>query len=150
IPPLALLGGCAQNRSIPGRMQVDDAVLICEETRSHWPDWVTEYVENSGVAIETCRAHVEEVQRGRMDPGRSPEKRALLTHQAEQGLLERIGANETASDTGDVVAQRETKSTMMPRRMETIVAGSLFYWGLSAVCVSELDVDTLHTMLAAF
>lgn len=150
IPPLALLGGCAQNRSIPGRMQVDDAVLICEETRSHWPDWVTEYVENSGVAIETCRAHVEEVQRVRMDPGLSPEKRALLTHQAEQGLLERIGANETASDTGDVVAQRETKSTMMPRRMETIVAGSLFYWGLSAVCVSELDVDTLHTMLAAF
>jgi len=150
VPPLALLGGCAQNRSIPGRLQVDDAVLLCDETRSHWPDWLAQHVEAQGIVIDTCRAHVEEVQRVRMDPGLSPEKRAMLTPKAEQGLLGRIGANEAASESGDVVAQRDTKSTMMPRRMETVVAGSLFYWGLSAVCVSELDVDTLHTMLAAF
>lgn len=150
VPPLALLGGCAQNRSIPGRLQVDDAVLICEETRAHWPAWVEEYVASSRISIDTCRAHVEEIQRVRMDPGLSPEKRALLTHAAEQGLLGRIGDNEAASESGDEIRQRDTKSTMMPRRMETIVAGSLFYWGLSATCVSDLDVDTLHTMLAAF
>ena len=150
IPPLALLGGCAQNRAIPGRLQVDDAVLLCEETRSHWPEWVTQYVAAQGFEVDTCRAHVEEVQRVRMDPGLSPEKRALLTVHAEQRLLGRIGANETASASGDEIGKRDTKSTMMPRRMETIVAGSLFYWGLSATCVSELDVDTLHTMLAAF
>ena len=39
---------------------------------------------------------------------------------------------------------------MLPRRYETIVAGSLFSWGLSCVCQSELDVDTLHTMVSAF
>lgn len=150
VPPLALLGGCAQNRAIPGRIQVDDAVLVCEESRAQWPAWVGEWISAQGCAVSSCRSHIEEVQRVRMDPVLSPEKRALLTTQAEQGALVRLTAHETASATGDVVAVERSKSSMMPRRMETVVAGSLFLWGLSATCVSDLDQDTLHTMVAAF
>lgn len=150
IPPLGLLGGCAQNRSIPGRLQVDDAVLLCEESRAHWPDWLRAWADAEHVAIESCRAHIEEVQRVRMDPTLNPAKRALLTHESEQGVLLRLGQSEAASASGDAVAARDSKSSMMPRRMETVVAGSLFYWGISATCVNDLDLDTLHTMLAAF
>src|SRR4030042_561542 len=37
LPHLALLGGCAQNRVIAGRMQVDSAILCCEEARPVLP-----------------------------------------------------------------------------------------------------------------
>lgn len=148
-PPLALLGGCAQNRSIPGRLFVDDAVLICDETRHLWSPWVAEYMASEGVATDTHRAHVEEVQRVRMDPALVPHHRALLTDGGD-AIVKRLGKSEKASAAKDAIAKDEAKSTMLPRRFETVVAGSLFTWGIQATCMTELDVDTLHMMIAAF
>ena len=150
VPPLALLGGCADNRVIPGRVQVDDAVLICDESAHQLPAWVTEYMRDHGGAIDTCRAHVVEEQRVRMDPTLDPGKRKLLTEGDQVGVNARLLASETASASGDAVGKQEAKSTMMPRRYETLAAGSLLYWGISATCYSELDVDTLHVMVASF
>lgn len=149
MPPLALLGGCAQNRSIPGRMQVDDALLICDETRHVLPAWVAEHLDASGQAIDSARTHVEEVQRVRMDPSLVPDKRALLTD-GGASVEKRLGKSETASSAGDALAKDDAKSTMLPRRFETVVAGSLFYWSLTATCLSDLDVGALNTMVAAF
>jgi len=146
-PPLALLGGCAQNRSIPGRLQVDDAILICEETSHLWSDWTRAFVAE--MSIDTHRAHVEEVQRVRMDPSLVPHHRALLTDGGD-AIVKRLGKSEKASAKKDAVEKDEAKSTMLPRRYETIVAGSLFMWGLECTCMSELDVDTLDAMCAAF
>lgn len=145
LPPLALLGGCAQNRSIPGRMQVDDAVLICEESRHVLPAWAFEHEPTP----DTCRAHVEEVQRVRMDPSLQPEKRALLTD-GGASVEKRMGKSEEASEKGDALAKDDAKSTMLPRRFETVVAGSHFYWAVQATCLSELDVGSLNTMVGAF
>lgn len=147
MPPLALLGGCAQNRSIPGRMQVSDAILICDETRHLWPAAVTEWMADQ--PTDTCRAHIEEVQRVRMDPSLVPDKRALLTD-GGAAIEKRLGGHERASEAKDALAKDDAKSTMLPRRFETVVAGSLFYWAVSAVCLSELDVGSLNTMIGAF
>ncbi|GAC1577387.1 MAG: hypothetical protein NVS3B20_08770 [Polyangiales bacterium] len=147
MPSLGLLGGCAQNRSIPGRMQVDDALLICEETRHLWPEWVTEWM--AAKTVDTCRAHIEEVQRVRMDPSLLPEKRALLTDGGAQ-VEKRLTASQDASDKGDAIAKQDAKSTMLPRRFETIAAGSLFTWGITCVCLSDLDVGALNTMVGGF
>ena len=147
MPPLALLGGCAQNRSIPGRMQVDDAVLICEETRHLWSPWIREQMAER--VTDTCRAHVEEVQRVRMDPSLTPDKRALLTDGGRE-IEKRLGAHERASEKNDALSKDDAKSTMLPRRFETVVAGSLFSWGVTAVCLSDLDVGALNTMVGAF
>lgn len=147
MPPLALLGGCAQNRSIPGRMQVDDAMLICDETRHLWPSWVESYMAER--MVDTCRAHVEEVQRVRMDPSLLPDKRLLLTD-GGAAIEKRLGAHERASEKNDAIAKDDAKSTMLPRRFETVVAGSLFTWGVTAVCMSDLDVGSLNTMVGAF
>lgn len=144
MPPLGLLGGCTQNRSIPGRMNVDDALLICEETRHLWPAWVTEYM--AARTVDTCRAHVEEVQRVRMDPSLTPEKRALLTD-GGQAIEKRLGKLQDATD---AIEKQDAKSTMLPRRYETVVAGSIFVWGLTCVCLSDLDVGALNTMVGAF
>lgn len=150
VPPLALLGGCAENRVIPGRVQVDDAVLICDESAHQLPVWVNDWMRDHGGTLETCRAHVVEEQRVRMDPTLDPGKRKLLASGDEVAVNARLLASETASANDDAVGKADAKSSMMPRRYETLAAGSLLYWGVSATCYSELDVDTLHVMVASF
>lgn len=149
LPSLALLGGCAGNRTIPGKLTCGSLVLVCEETLHLLPEWVHQYAATEKIAIDTQRAHVEEVQRVRMDPSLVPAKRALLT-EGERGRIEgRLLKSEAASEEGDHAGKDDAKSTMMPRRFETLVAGSLFFWRVSATCHSQLDVDTFHVMIAA-
>lgn len=142
-PPLALLGGCAQNRVIQGRLFVDDATLVCTEQADTLPEWVKEY---SGT-LESCRAHVEEVQRVRMDPSLDPGRRKLLTAEEAEQVERRLADSEKAIDQQDIDAAR---SSMMPRRHERIAQGSLFWWSVTATCYSELDADTFVVMCATF
>lgn len=145
-PPLVLLGGCCDSRVIPGRLFVEDAVLVCEEQRAYLPSWVA---ERSGT-LDTCRAHVEEQQRVRMDPLLSPEKRTLLTSGEQRAAIGQLTDGERAHEGDDAHGRDETKSTMLPRSFEVVVQGSQFSWAVTAQCVTDLDVDTLHMMLAAF
>lgn len=150
IPPLALLGGCAQNRSIPGRVAVDSARLVCQETAHLLPEWVVEWARTERGSLHSCRAHVEEEQRVRMDPRLDPGKRQLLAPGERLGIEDRLAASEKASEAGDVVAKDAAKSSMMPRRYEVVSSGSLFAWTVTATCYSPLDEDTLWAMLGTF
>jgi hypothetical protein len=145
-PSLGLLGGCANNRVIPGRTIVDDAMLICRETKHLMPDWVLEVAGE----LDTCRSHVEVEQRVRMDPMLDPAKQKLLSAGAQVKQLQKMAASEEAHDSDDAVLRDDTKSTMMPRTFETIARGSLLYWTVTVTCLSDIDVDTAHTMIAAF
>lgn len=149
-PPLGLLGGCVSNHVIPGKMTVEDMRLICDETAHALPDWVRVWLDEQGQKLDTQRAHIEEVQRVRMDPMLSPEKRGLLSAGAQARQLSKMTAREKASEDNDVVAKEDNKSTMMPRRFEAVVEGSLFFWRIEARCQSELEVDTLHSIVGAF
>lgn len=148
-PPLGLLGGCAQNRAIPGKVQVDAADLICEETAHRMPEWVMEYLRNQGAALQSCRGHIEEVQRVRMDPSLDPGKRKLLSD-GGVSVERRLLASEHGKEVGDAVLAESSKSSMLPRRHETVVAGSLFFWSVAATVHSELERDTFNTMIGAF
>lgn len=148
IPSLSLFGGCAGNRCIPGKIQVSDAVLVCEETMHLMPDWVKEHL--AGTSIDTHRSYVEEVQRVRMDPALVPAKRMLLSDGERAASENRLLVSEAARESDDAVAIEDSKSTMMPRRFETVVTGSLFHWTLSAVCHSALEVDTFHVAVSSF
>ena len=160
-PPLALLGGCAGNRCIPGRVNVGHADLICAEAAHLMPAWVVEAagghvcelngeccVRAEGLASQ--RAHVEVHQRVRMDPMLNPGKRRFLTDEARTAAEGRLLESEAASASGDALAIEESKSSMLPRTFEGIAAGSLFFWQITVTTHSDLDVDTFHTMLGAF
>lgn len=149
-PPLGLLGGCVNNRMVPGRMIVDEAILISEETLPLCPQWVSDWASSSGTSMSPIRAHVEEVTRVRMDPTLSPEKRRLLSATEVDAVNERLQLSESASDSNDAVAKLETKGSMMPRNFERLAAGSLLYWQVRANCYGELDFDTFHVMLSRF
>lgn len=150
VPPLRLLGGCCDNRVIPGTLEVGDAVLICEEYAHMLPPWIREWLGERGRELVSNREHIELVTRVRMDPTLSPAKQKLLNGAALKQLEARAVASEDAHESGDALAVAESKSSMMPRSFETVVQGSLFYWRLDARVFSELDADTLMTMIGAF
>lgn len=150
IPSLALLGGCAGNRIIPGRVQVDPALLVCEETKHLLPDWVNQFVADKYWEHKPARGHVEEVQRVRMDPTLDPGKRALMAPEARAIAERRMMDSEAASAADDVVAMDKAKSTMLPFRYERVAQGSLFFWSVQATCYTPLDTDTLMVMVGAF
>jgi hypothetical protein len=145
-PPLALLGGCSDSRVIPGRLFVEDAVLVCEEQRAYLPEWVIE----RSPPLDTCRAFVEEQTRVRMDPLLSPAKRALLATGEQIEAIGQLAAGEAAHESDDAVERSAAKSTMLPRSFETVVQGAQFSWCVTAQCMNDLDIDTLHMMLAGF
>lgn len=146
VPPMMLFGGCASNRVIPGRLVVEDALLICTETKHIVPEWVIDRVR----VFDSSRAHTELVQRVRMDPTLSPEKRLLLSSGAASDVENRLLQSEAAHDDDIAAAREATKSSMMPRSFERIAAGSLFSWAVQATTYSDLEVDLLHTTVAAF
>lgn len=148
-PHIALLGGCAQNRSVPGRLSVSAAELICEETAHRMPDWVIEYLREQKTALGGAREHVEEVQRVRMDASLDPGKVKLLSDGGVD-VRNRLLASEHGKETGDAVLAQDNKSSMMPRRFETLVAGSIFYWKVECDTFNALDRDTLTTMVGHF
>jgi hypothetical protein len=150
VPALALFGGCAGNRSIPGRLNVDDATLICEEYEPFLPAWVKEWLAAKGYHLNSCRAHLEEVQRVRGDALLDPGKRALLSDGARAIAEQRLLASAEAHDADDPAKAAASKSTMLPRRFERIAQGSFLIWGIEATCYSELDRDTFDTTMASF
>lgn len=153
VPSLKLLGGCTNSRVIPGQLTVDTALLVCVETAhvlERASPWVLDWIRQHGEVLESCRAHVGEEQRVRMDPVLVPEKRLLLAAGEQATIARRLGAAEGAHDAADAVGRQQAKSTMLPRRYEVVKRGSLFAWGFGCRCYSALDVDTLHVMAAAF
>lgn len=146
VPPLGLLGGCAGNRVIPGRLTVDDALLVCSESDGFVPEWVRDETPTR----DTARAHIETAQRVRMDSTLDPSKARLLGEGSAAKVKGRLRKSEEAAATGDAIATQDAKSSMMPRTFETVAAGSRFSWRVEARCISPLDVDTFHTMVAAF
>lgn len=149
VPQLQLLGGCTDNRVVPGATTVEAAQLICDETMHFMPDWVKGWLAEQGIGITTRRSYVENVQRVRMDPTLDPNKRKLLSGDATKWIEAKSEKAEEAHSTGDSTAIQEAKSSMMPRSFETLVQGSLFFWRTSALVHDDLDADTFLTMLGA-
>ena len=146
MPQLSWLGGCAQNRSLEGHCVVENATLICAETLHRMPAWVQESVGNT---VSSSREHIEEVQRVRMDASMSPAKMKLLGD-GGAGVQQRLVASERAKEVGDAGGAEDAKTSMMPRRYEVVVAGSLFFWRVEAETFNELDLDSFNTSIAAF
>lgn len=147
-PPLALLGGCADNRPIPGQVNVDEGNLLCSEMLHLTPPWVVKWATDNGERIESCRGAVEEVQRVRMDPTLVPEKVKLLSDAGKANVDGRLLKSEKAHEDADSKAKAESKSAMMPRTHERIVQGSLLWIGVEARTYTDLELDAFQFALA--
>jgi CRISPR type IV-associated protein Csf2 len=149
VPSLALFGGCAQNRIVPGRLFVEDALLICKETARYIQPWQLECAEQE-FPLDTFTSHVEEAQRVRMDVTLNPHMRQLMSGEAQIEVNKRLEAGEKASEAKDSIEKHEAKSTMMPRTFDRIATGSLFAWSCEAQVSTDLDRDVFLVAILAF
>jgi hypothetical protein len=150
IPTLPLFGGCANNRLIPGQLQVEDAYLICEETEHLWPAWVKPWLVEAGVQVNSLRTHVEVEMRVRNDAMNDPSKRRLLTGDERVDQQDRLIEREIAHEEDDAAAAEASKGTMMPRTTEVIVGGSLYVWSVTATLYDALQQDAFNVAVFAF
>ena len=153
LPLLPLLGGCTDNRIIPGKLTVSSAKLICEETWSklvRMSPWIVDAMKSHGEQVGCAAEHIDEEQRVRMDPTLVPAKRLLMSNDAQVHTNKRLTSSETAHTTNDAIEARDSKSTMMPRRYEVVKSGSLFHWSVTAIVHSALERDTFDLMIALF
>lgn len=153
MPALKLLGGCADNRVIPGTTTAESALLICDETRpllARTMPWVVTWLADHAETTSTSRLHVDEEQRVRMDPTLVPEKVSLLSESGQVAVNRRLAGSEVAHAADDAVDGERTKSSMLPRRYEVVKMGSLFSWGVEARCYSALDEDAFMVMVLGF
>lgn len=140
-PPLALLGGCTDNRPIPGQVIVDEGNLLCSEMLHITPPWTVEWADKNGERIDTCRSAIEETQRVRMDATLIPEKVKLLSDAAKANVGARLLTSEKAHEDADSKAKGESKSMMMPRTHERLVQGTLLWLGIEARTYTDLEFD---------
>jgi CRISPR type IV-associated protein Csf2 len=143
-PPLGLLGGCVGNRSVAGKLEVSDALLICKETMHRMPEWVLAHM--GAQDVESCAEHMESTMRVRMDPMLNPKHHDKLALPERASVEAKQKKREAAKDAKEV---DENKCTMMPRTFETVVAGSLFYWNLVAWVQTDLELDTLNVAVVS-
>lgn len=153
LPLLPLLGGCSDNRIVPGNVEVSRALIICDETLSHislQSPWITDALKALGETVGAAAMHVDEEQRVRMDPTLVPAKRLLMSGDAQVHTNKRLTASEKAHVEDDAIDARDSKSSMMPRRFEVVKTGTLFHWSVTARVYSPLERDTWNMMVGLF
>lgn len=152
VPPLAIFGGCSDNRVIPGKLFVEPATLICTETERFLPPWARAWLAGGdgrpAEILDESRRHVEIVQRVRMDPTLQPDLRALLTPDAAVAGTKRLAASERGHEEDTAPGEKE-KSAMMPRTFERVKQGSLWHWSCLCNLHSELEEDTFNVTIGA-
>lgn len=153
MPGLKLLGGCADNRMIPGTLIVSTGRLVCAENMPLFAEahpWVPEWVSKNGFAAVFAPDYVAEETRVRMDPMLVPERRLLLNEREQVHANARLAISERAHTEGDDALALAAKSTMMPRTCEVVKRGSVFHFYVEARTYSALDRDAFAVMVAGY
>lgn len=153
LPLLPLLGGCSDNRIVPGNVEVSRALVICSETLPKLmlaSPWLADALKSIGEKVGAAAMHVDEEQRVRMDPTLVPAKRQLMSADAQVHTNKRLSASEVAHTENDAIEADKSKSSMMPRLFEVVKTGTLFHWSVTARVYSPLERDTFNLMVGLF
>lgn len=146
VPSLAIFGGVA-GRIIPGKLQVGQLMLVCEESKHHVPEWISEKLEAEGAQLDPARSHVERAQNVRMDAMLSPAMRTLLLPDAQVEANARLLRADNAQAAEESTHEAD-KSKMLPYTFERVARGSLFFWSCTVTVNSALEEDTFYVTLA--
>jgi CRISPR type IV-associated protein Csf2 len=140
-PPLALFGGCTDNRPLDGQINVDEATLVCRETEHMLSPFARAWLEETSYELQSQRALVESVQHVAMDPTQRKETAGLLSDLGRANVEARQLAAATAHEEGDAKLARENKSGMMPYTFERVIQGAVFALGFEVRIYSPMDRD---------
>ena len=145
IPLVSLFGGAMGNQIMPGQVKVGKLIPICQETRHLIPE---RFVDGMGeVSIWDL---VQEEAYTRRDDEKNEHLRQLIAPEV-RGLLEAsAAAKREKRGTSADVAEETGQNQQMRYYVETLSAGTRFYWDVTLEDVEPVEFDAFCVTLAEF
>jgi hypothetical protein len=143
-PFLGILGGCLDNRTQGGQLNVDALKLICDENMHSLYPWTKQWLAENNEGVCESSYLLEKVQRVNMDPELAPENLKLLSEGARLKVYNKLLAQGKAHDEGNSIEAAKVKSDMMPHTFERIIRGSLFQLSFLLRSYSDLEKDAFE------
>lgn len=140
IPLVALFGGAMGNQIMPGKAKIGKLIPICDETKHLIPE---RFIAGTQSIWELC----QEEAYTRRDDEKNDNLRYLIAPEV-RGLLEMKAADKRAKS--EDIATDTGQHQQMRYFIETLAAGTQFYWDITLEDVSDLEFDAFCVTLAEF
>lgn len=140
IPLIGIFGGAAGNAIIPGKMKMGKLIPICRETAHLLPDTIEK--ENLETIWEYCQTEMYT----RRDDAKNDRLLPMLQNK-------KIAAASLFSDDEDDDDQQDTKRSgpqQMMYRVETLAAGTKFYWKICLEDVTDIEFESFISSIIEF
>lgn len=144
IPLVALFGGAMGNQIMPGKVKVGKLIPICAETAHLIPE---RFATGQLVSVwDLC----QEEAYTRRDDEKNEHLRQLIAPEV-RGLLEAsAAAKREKRGTSADVAEETGQNQQMRYYVETLSAGTRFYWDVTLEDVEPVEFDAFCVTLAEF
>jgi CRISPR type IV-associated protein Csf2 len=145
IPLVGLFGGAMGNQIMEGKLKVGKLIPICRETAHLLPEWCRPAEPQSvyDMIQQEAFTRKDDEKNERLRQLIAPEVRALL----EASAAEKAAKRGTAEERPD----RETgQHQQMRYYVETLAAGTRFFWELALEDVTDIEYDAFWATLSAF
>jgi CRISPR type IV-associated protein Csf2 len=143
IPLVGVFGGGMGNQIMPGKLITGKLIPICEETTHLLPEAYQLH------ATTSIWEYLQEEMYTRKDDAKNEHYQPLLTGETRK-LLDDT-RREKAEATALTEPQRDTgQHQQMMYYVETLAAGTRFYWELALNDVSEVEFEAFATTLVEF
>jgi CRISPR type IV-associated protein Csf2 len=148
VPLVGVFGGAMGNQILPGRLKVDKLLPVCTETAHLLPERITA----SGSIWDYCQMEAytrkDDEKDDRLRPLLAGAGRTVTSPQATV-IPDHTPARLTEEEREDVVLETGQKQQMR-YYVETLAAGTRFFWSLILDDVSPLEFEAFCTTLLEF
>lgn len=144
IPLVNVFGGTIADRIMPGLLSVGKLIPICRETQHIVPE------SFHTATMPSFYDYVQEEMYVRTDDVKNDHYAALLTGQTRQILTDERHIKEERLSTGDTLQTDVGRHQQMRYYVETLAAGTQFYWRVVLKDTDDVSYDAFVVTLAEF
>jgi CRISPR type IV-associated protein Csf2 len=145
IPLVALFGGAMGNQIMSGKVKIGKAIPICEETAHLLPSRFINGHKNISIW-----EMVQEEAYTRRDDEKNENLRQLITPQIRELLETKAKEQRKKSGTSKDVVRETGQKQQMKYYVETLSAGTEFFWEITLDDVTQIELDAMAITLAEF
>lgn len=146
IPLVALFGGAMGNQIMPGKAKIGKLMPICLETAHIIPE---RFVNGNG--LQSVWDMCQEEPYTRRDDEKSENLRELIAPETRLLLEAESAAKRARAGTPEEKPETETgQKQQMRYYVETLAAGTRFFWEITLDDVSDLEFEAFCVTLAEF
>jgi CRISPR type IV-associated protein Csf2 len=145
IPPVALFGGAMGNQIMSGKAKIGKVIPICKETAHLLPE---RFVD--GVNLQSIWELCQEEAYTRRDDEKSERLRQLIAPPVRALLEAKAAAEREKRGTTEDVVRETGQKQQMRYYVETLAAGTQFFWEITLEDVTDVEFEAFCVTLAEF